>query len=51
MFRIALYVSGMAVALVGLIAWQDRARARRLVPVNEAAEQLRRAWADNHTRA
>jgi hypothetical protein len=51
MFRIALYVSGMAVALVGLMAWQERAKARRPIPAHKAAEQLRAAWADYHTRA
>jgi hypothetical protein len=51
MFRIAMYVSGMAVALVGLMAWREHARATRRVPAKEAAEQLRQAWADYHTRA
>jgi len=49
MFRIAMCVSGIAVALVALMAWQDRARTTRRVPAKEAAEQLKRAWADYHT--
>jgi hypothetical protein len=50
MFRITMYVSGMAVALVGLMAWRDHAWAARRVPATEAAEKLKAAWADYHTR-
>jgi len=50
MFRIAMYVSGVAVGLVGLMAWREHVRATRRVPAKEAAELLRAAWADHHTR-
>jgi hypothetical protein len=45
-----MYVSGMAVALVGMMAWREHARRTRRVPAKEAAELLRAAWADHHTR-
>jgi hypothetical protein len=51
MFRITMYVSGIAVGIVALMAWRDRARAMRRVPATEAAEMLKAAWADHHTRA
>ena len=47
MFRIAMYVSGVAVGLVGLMAWREHVRATRRVPAKEAAELLRAAWADH----
>jgi hypothetical protein len=51
MIRIALYVSGVAAGIAALMLWRDRVRAMRPVPVTEAAEKLRAAWADYHTRA
>ena len=51
MFRIAMYVGGVAAGIAALMVWQDRVRAMRRVPAKEAAEMLREAWADHHTRA
>jgi hypothetical protein len=51
MFRIALYVGGMAAGFAAWLVWQDRKRATRRVPAKEAAEQLRAAWSDYHTHA
>jgi len=51
MFRIAMYVGGVAAGVAALMVWQDRVRAMRKVPAKVAAEQLKAAWADYHTRA
>ena len=51
MFRIVLYAGGIAAGLAAWLVWRDRLKATRRVPVNEAADLLRAAWADNHTRA
>jgi hypothetical protein len=51
MTRIAMYVGGVAAGIVAFMVWQDRVRAMRKVPVQVAAEQLKAAWADYHTRA
>ena len=51
MFRIALYVGGMAAGVAAFLVWQDRRRATRRVPAKDAAELLRAAWSDYHTRA
>jgi hypothetical protein len=51
MLRLAIYVGGVAVALAALVVWRDQQRAMRRVPVKQAADLLRKAWADNHTRA
>jgi hypothetical protein len=51
MFRIAMYVSGVAAGIAAWMVWRDRVRAMRRVPAKEAAERLRAAWADYHTRA
>jgi hypothetical protein len=45
-----MYVSGFAVGLVALMGWREHTRATRRVPAKEAAEQLKAAWADYHTR-
>ena len=51
MIRIALYVSAVTAGIAALMVWRDRVRAMRRVPAKEAAELLRAAWADYHTRA
>ena len=51
MIRLALYIGGLAAAVGAWIVWQDQKRAMRKVPVAEAAEKLKAAWADYHTRA
>ena len=51
MFRMALYISGVAAGIAALMVWRDQVRAMRKVPAQEAAEMLRAAWADHHTRA
>ncbi len=51
MFRMVLYVGGMAAGFAALLLWQQQKRAMRKVPVQEAAEMLKQAWADHHTRA
>jgi hypothetical protein len=51
MFRLALYVGGIAAGLAALVVWRDQSRARRRVPVKDAAAMLSEAWADHHTRA
>jgi hypothetical protein len=51
MFRIAMYVGGVAAGVAAFMVWQDRVRAMRKVPAKVAAEQLKAAWADYHTRA
>jgi len=51
MIRIALYVSAVTAGIAALMVWRDQMRAMRRVPVKEAAEQLKAAWADYHTRA
>lgn len=49
MQRLSLYLIGFAAGLAALITASRRARAMRRVPVTQAAEQLRQAWADHHT--
>jgi hypothetical protein len=51
MLRIAMYVGGMAAGIAAWVVWQNQVRAHRKVPVQQAAEQLKAAWADYHTRA
>ncbi len=51
MTRIAMYVGGIAAGFAALMVWRDRVRVMRKVPAKVAAEQLRVAWADYHTRA
>lgn len=51
MVRIALYVSGVVAGIGALMVLRNQVRAQRKVPVQQAAEQLRSAWADYHTRA
>jgi len=50
MIRIAMYVSGMAAGIAAWMIYRD-VRAHRKVPVQQAAAQLKAAWADYHTRA
>lgn len=51
MLRMALYAVGISAAVAACLAYQDRKRALRPVPVKEAAVKLQEAWADHHTRA
>ena len=51
MLRIVLYVTGVAAGIAACMVWRDQVRAHRKVPVQQAAEQLKAAWADSHTRA
>jgi hypothetical protein len=50
MLRIAMYVGGMAAGVAAWMVYRE-VRAHRKVPVQQAAERLKAAWADYHTRA
>lgn len=49
MTRIALYLAGISAAVAALTVYRSRLAPTRRVPVQEAAERLRQAWADHHT--
>jgi hypothetical protein len=49
MFRAALYIFGISAVAAAWVAYRDQKKARRLVPVQQAAVKLRQVWADHHT--
>lgn len=51
MLRVALYAAGLSAGLAAWIVFGHRSGVGRTVPVKEAADRLREAWADNHTQA
>jgi len=51
MLRFALYLAGVSAGLAAWVVYGNRRRAGGRVPVRQAAEMLREAWADNHTQA
>jgi chromosome condensin MukBEF ATPase and DNA-binding subunit MukB len=51
MLRLALYAAGVSAGLAAWIVFGQRNGVRARVPVRDAAEMLREAWADNHTQA
>ena len=51
MLRFALYLAGLSAGLAAWVVYGNRRRTAGRVPVREAAERLREAWADNHTTA
>jgi hypothetical protein len=51
MLRFVIYAGGVMAAVAAFVLWRDQQRAMRRVPVKQAANMLREAWADHHTRA
>ena len=51
MLRLALYAAGLSAGLAAWIVFGQRNGLRGTVPVKEAADMLREAWADNHTQS
>ena len=51
MLRFVFYAGGFMAGVAALILWRDQQKAMRPIPVKQAADLLREAWADNHTRA
>ena len=51
MLRLALYTAGISAGLLGWAIWGNRSGRTGRVPVKQAADMLREAWADNHTEA
>jgi hypothetical protein len=51
MFRLALYAGGAVIAVGVLALLNDYRRSTRRIPVQDAAAQLKAAWANNHTTA
>ena len=49
MQRLSLYLIGIAAALAAVLITRRQNYIARPVPVDLAAEQLRQAWAKNHT--
>jgi hypothetical protein len=50
MSRVALYIFGISAFAAAWVAYRDQVKARRPVPVQQAAVQLQQAWADHRTR-
>ena len=53
MLRLALYIFGVSTFLTAWAVYKNQQRAdpTRKVPAKNAAEMLREAWSDHHTRA
>jgi hypothetical protein len=51
MMRFLFWASGLMVGAVALVIMREQQRATRPIPVKQAADLLREAWSDAHTRA
>jgi hypothetical protein len=50
MLRFVMVTGGLMAGVAALIVWRDRQMTMRPMPVKQAADLLRQAWADHHTR-
>lgn len=51
MLRFVMVAGGLMAGVATLIVWRDRQTSMRPIPIRQAADLLRQAWADHHSRA